>query len=201
MYFDEWIKPIFDSENFYISVSDACMDLFSVIMHFENDPDYDDLMKKLIRFITKKLDNSLYEELFDQIMEKFENFRTNEFILDLFRHHLRWLNGQIGPFSEFSWRMPEANVPEHKTIEEFLKSNDQQKIFNINFWSVAFANRFAKRISENKYSYSAEAKVNGKGRSLSVEITKTNEWYNKKAAQLSDYFKRRDNLKALNLNL
>jgi hypothetical protein len=199
MYFDDWIKPFLDTEASNINV-DYCMLLLSAIMHFENSPDYGDLMKKLTDFVIRKLDIRLYEDLFDQIMKKFETFRSNEHILDLFRHHSIWLDGQIGPFTQFSWCMPEANIPEHKSVENFLKSDAQQCNYS-NFISVKDAHRLANMLRRERYCFSVEARAYGKARDSYVEIKKTRDWYNRKVAQLSDYFKRKDKLNALNLNL
>jgi hypothetical protein len=123
--FDDLIKPIFNTDVSYLNV-DYSMILLFLIMHFENTPDYEDSMKQLIRFIIRKLDNRSYEELFKKIMKKIENFRSNEFILDLFRHYSRWLDEQIGPFTEFTWRMPNVSLPGHQEVEEFFKSDAQQ---------------------------------------------------------------------------
>ena len=199
MFFDDFIQPILNSEISYLNV-DYCILFMSSIMYFETEPDYDQLMRKLNNLINSKLNNSYYEELFEKIMKKFESFRSNERILDLFRHHLGWLDEKIGPYSEFSWRMPEASLPDHQQVEDFFKS-DQQQMTYTNFKSIQDARRFAKNNSRNKYSFSAEIKEGGRAKEAFVEIRKTNEWHENKVKQLSDFFKRKDKLKALNLNL
>ena len=112
--------------------------------------------------------------------------------MDLFRHHLSWLDERIGQFAQFTWCMPEATLPDHKLVEDFLKSDHQQMIYK-NFASVKDARCFmlnSLTVERRNYQkgFYVKMKEGGRGDETFVKITKTNEWYNLKIGQLSQFF-------------
>ena len=199
IFFGDFILPILNSDVIHLDV-DNCILFFSSIMYFENEPDYQQLMKKLNNLIVSKLNNNYYDELLEKLIQKCDSFRTNELILDLFRHHLGWLDEKIGPFSEFSWRMPNARIPDHQLVEDFLKS-DQQNMTYSNFKSSKDVSRFIKTNFTKNSNFSVEIEVGDRGKEAFVEIRKTVEWHNNKIKQLSQYFKMKKKFRELNLNL
>jgi hypothetical protein len=174
-------------------------------MCFVNDPgyEYEELMQRFVEMMKKTFSQYSYDELFDSITNRVENYQSNQHILDLFRHHLSWLDERIGQFAQFTWCMPEATLPEHKLVEDFLKS-DQQQIIYRNFASVKDARCFTLNcltVERRNYQhgYSVTMKEGGRGNEAFVEIAKTKNWYNLKVSSLSKFFIAKNKIKALNL--
>ena len=155
-----------------------------MILYFIDSPDYEEMMLKFLEMVAITLDRSLYNELIENISMRVKNYRTNNYILDLIKNHLKWLEEKYRTLMIFSWCMSNASIPEHPSVQNFLKS-DQQKMTYFNFKSVVDARRFAKKYGGIKNGYSAQMSGGGRGKGSFVIISKTKELHNQKLGELS----------------
>ena len=216
MFFNDLIKPLlFNHQLFKETVSQnetiqyittnvtKCVHythFLMMILYFIDSPDYDEMMRKFLEMVALTLDRSLYSELIENISIRVKNYRTNNYILALIKNHLKWLEEKYKTVMLFSWCMPNASIPEHPRVQEFLKS-DQQKITYFNFKSVVDARRFAKNYGGIKNGYSAQMSAGGRGKDSFVSISKTKELHNQKLGELSKIRSSIKKINDLNLNL
>lgn len=106
-------------------------------------------------------------------------------IFDLFKHRENWLEEKLKKEPKFSWSMPNANVPNHKNLEEFLRSDAQKMMFS--FTSIKDAREFADNYNGNGDGYSIKTETGGVGSDFYVTITKTKEYYESCLKTLDKY--------------
>ena len=100
---------------------------------------------------------------------------TSPAIMELFEYCLKNLSDKIKR-PEFSWYMP-GNVPKYPKIEEFLKSEREQMNFHGGFTWIVQARKVATELGTSNSDYSIKLTPMGIGSKAYLEITKTQENY------------------------
>lgn len=103
--------------------------LAETILLFDNQ---EEQITKFKNLILKSLDKSELYTLLDEIAKEnrpnFSKFNNSKPILDLFIHHLKYLDEKIKSHV-FNWCMENASIPKHKEVEDFLKSSNIEMVY------------------------------------------------------------------------
>ena len=133
------------------------------------------MMKNYINFVIKSLEPDTLKLLINEILEAYnqEHFSTSQSINILFQHRLEWIRTELSSCTtNTDWSMPKASLPEHPSVEAFLKSSDETFEYK-GFSTIAAARKFAETYQKEKDAYSVKMEANGKGNKSYVLITKT----------------------------
>ena len=210
-FFDEFIKPVLAEDKACTvmgcfiddySLIETYLELAVTIRKFQNFEGYEANMESFKNVIIKTLKPELYEELFESFMANLNRYSSIKQILDLFKHRVAWLEDKINNFRDFSWRMPNATMPFHKTVEDFLRSNKHQMTYE-GFQGVTRAKGFASENGGLKFDegYSTEMSVEGKGRKFSVKIVKTKAYHQRQLEVCNQQKAELAKIKSFNLNI
>lgn len=150
--------------------------------------------------IIATLDVDLYEKLFESLIANIKGFSSIKQILDLFKHRVKWLEDKLNNVKEISWSMPDASVPKHRQLENFLRSERNEMTYH-NFDTISYARNFANHYGGLKNGYSVEMHAGGTGRNSYVEVVKTRKYHEHYVKALDKYRVELDKIKQLNLNI
>ena len=210
-FFNEFIKPVLAEDKASTvmgcfvddsSLIETYLELVTTIRKFQHFEGYEANMKSFKKAVIKTLKPELYEKLFESFMANLNRYSSIKQILDLFKHRVAWLEDKINNFREFSWRMPNATMPYHKKVEDFLRSNKQQMTYD-GFQGVTRARDFARKNAGLNFDegYSAEMSPEGKGRKFSVKIVKTKAYHQRQLEICNEQKAELAKIKSFNLDI
>ncbi|KAG6945614.1 hypothetical protein JG688_00016467 [Phytophthora aleatoria] len=112
----------------------------------------------------------------------------------------KWLKREIRVLDKpFSWEMPDANFPDNKSIEDFLRgSGISMNTEGLTFCGLPDARKYAATcVREKQDDASFTMKPAGKGKKAFVTITKTRKWFNNCQKELVQHRAELDELQKL----
>lgn len=149
--------------------------------------------------IIKTLKPESYEKLFASFVEHIHGYSSIKQIIGLFKYRANWLEDKLKKAPAFSWSVPDANIPEHKEYEEFLKSERQE--MTCKFSSMYNARDFVAAYNGNKIGYSTEMTIGGSGKKSFVKVTKTKKGFENFLKTLNEYRAELAKIKSFHLNV
>lgn len=198
--FDRCVKPVLTNKEDFKSIiqnrygfvegTRKYIDLARTILLFK-DPECESYMSLFNASIINTLAPNLYPNLLIKIVNHLSEYKSNKFLLDLFKHRINWLEAEIKKIDDkFTWFMPEASMPEHKEVQEFLRSASHKMVYSSVFKTSHDAREFIKLYgdldSQLKNGYSADMAID-KNMSTSVKIHKTRKYYESRLSLLVKY--------------
>ena len=210
--FNECIKPVLVNHNQFSDIKnssegysakinvDIYSDLLTTILKLEKYAGFETNMENFKNSIIATLDVDSYEKLFESLMNRIKGFSSIKQILDLFKHRVKWLEDKLNNVNEFSWSMPNASVPKHRQLEEFLRSERNEMTYR-NFDTISYARNFANHYGGLKNGYSVEMNAGGTGRNSYVEVVKTRKYHEHYVKALDKYKVELGKIKQFNLNI
>jgi hypothetical protein len=196
--FDRCVKPVLTNKEDFKSIiqnrygfvegTKKYIDLAKTILQFK-DPECESYMSLFNTSITSTLASNLYPNLLIKIVNHLSEYRSNKFLLDLFKHRISGLEAEIKKIDEkFTWSMPEATMPEHKEVQKFLRSDSHKMVYSSAFKTSHDAAEFIKLYdvldSQLKNGYSASMTIDT---STSVKIHKTRKYYESRLSLLAKH--------------
>ena len=199
-FFNETIKPTLSNHTAFSDLNiDVYSDLVKTIRNFENCNGYEEIMDGFKDAIIKTLKPASYEELFESFVKHIHGYSSIKQIIGLFKYRANWLKEKLKKAPAFSWSVPDANIPEHKEYEEFLKSERQE--MTCKFRSMNDARNFLGAYNGNKSGYSTEMTIGGSGKKSFVKVTKTKKGFENYLKTLNKYRAELTKIKSFHVNV
>lgn len=146
--------------------------LAETLVSFKNS---EDLMLNYKNLINHLKNSSIFKQLIEEFIKYFNKLKHSKSIYDLFNLRFKMLTNALRNTPEFS-NVMEGNIPGHKEVETFLRSNHSELIYT-KFNDLKQAKEFHSRYNGLKRGYSIQIETNGKGKTTYCVIKKTNELY------------------------
>lgn len=174
---DKSLKMVAESTDYGDPRESYFLKLAKTIFLFEARAEFESISKEFYDAVIKTLNSN---DLLKEMIEHIPTFKASGLCKDLFTYRVSWLKEKLKEKPTFSWRMPEAEFPDHKLVEEFLRS-DQEKfsytgVFDANNSAKDFVGKYKYRRMGDKFS--VDMGYNGKGSDGRVRITKTKSYFN-----------------------
>jgi hypothetical protein len=159
------------------------MRLLKSVLRF---PDfYAENIEKINQHLLKISDFEMIKSIIKDIIKSLPKPHLKHFKV-LITHYLNLISVEITKLNEFTWEMPNAELPGHREVEKFLRSDQQTVIYTNVFSSIHDAREFASTYGGTKPTYSVQIVPEGRGRSSSVHIIKTNAYHASRSRKTAD---------------
>ena len=164
----------------------ACEILFQIANTIRLFDPNDELMTKFAYDLLTLPSLMIYGFL-QKIEKHLSLFNKSKAILNIFYAYLKYLRNKISTKPSFSWRMPNAVIPEHPKVELFLRSELTRMIYGGQFRSVIDGRFFAATYGSQRHihSFSVDIQVKGTGSNTLVEIVKNQSHFNQTLSTFS----------------
>jgi len=139
---------------------------------------------KLNEHLLKISDFEFIQSLIMEIRKLVPKTQLKQFKV-LIAHYLNLISVQITKLSEFTWCMPNAELPAHREVENFLRSDQQTVLYANVFSSIHDAREFANTYGGTKPTYSVQIVPEGRGRTSFVHIIKTNAYHASRSREIA----------------
>lgn len=182
--FNEFIRPYLDhlDETPKPTVNNY-MRLLKSILRFPDS--YAENIGKVNQHLLKNSDFEFIKSLIKEMIKVLPKSQLKHFKV-LITHYINLINVQITKLNEFTWCMPNAELPGHREVEKFLRSDQQTVLYTNVFSSIHDAREFANTYGGTKPTYSVQIVPEGRGRSSFVHIIKTNAYHASRSRETVD---------------
>jgi hypothetical protein len=193
--FNEFVRPFLDNlveHTKPLSISNYTSLLKSMFRFPNNYSDIEKINKHLLRNTDIEFVKSLIKEMRKLLPKtQLKHFKV------LISHCINLISGQITKLGEFTWCMPYAELPGHREVEKFLRSDQQTILYTNVFSSIHDAREFAHSYGGTKPTYSVQIVPEGRGRNSFVHIIKTNAYHASRSRQTNDLKSEQEELNLL----
>ena len=138
-----------------------------------------ELLAHFIQIVKQTLTESRQmKSLVDKLKVNFDVFKNSAPIVDLFRMRVEWLHTQIENVPQHTYRMPNVRIHGHPDVEKFFNSDRRSLRYrSLDMVTLEKARAFALIYHGNKDEYSCTMLASGSGKSVNVQIEKTDDFY------------------------
>ena len=137
--------------------------LFEMIIVYTKHEEFSKAASKFVDLTSKHVAQYIVKALLKEILKKSQALKKaydperNEFVHNVFNIRLNWLSEQIK--SKDKWSMPDASLPSHQRVENFLKSTEQRMLYSGNFTCTSDAREFISKYQGVKKHFSTKMEI------------------------------------------
>lgn len=163
--------------------------LLNLVKFLVKFPEQSSMLYEMIKTSMIKLMNeaSDFGSFVEVLVKEKQAFKSCRPIVDILEQRRQWLEKKLRERPQFSWKMPNAKMPNHPKIEQFLWSDQQTLVYgNLNDHSHLrnFIRKYSNSYSWGDGGYSVEMKEQP---GLKVHIKKTRHWFDQKDREFVSY--------------
>ena len=187
MCFNDCVRPAMHSEETLKMLSENTgrwnedghfMKLTKLIFLFQNRVEFKTISKELFDAIVKSLEPMYFQALLKDFVTALPAYKNSSLVTSLLKYRIDWLKEKLKSKPVFSWRMPEAEFPHHKVVENFLRSDKEKMIYTGVFDYNDTAKDFVDTYDHcNQKNFSMDMEYCGRGPYGKVKLTKTKRYF------------------------